>query len=405
MADTCFWFDEVGCIETCLEGSGIPPYGDFIQRAELTGPGGIDHFGRFVAIDGNTAMISVDKIPGAFPGDESGANNTVVYSNVDGTWTEGQTLSESQTMMVQDVIDDTAIFTTYRVTSTEFDTYLTAGVYVYRKTGGIWNQVQHLEASNPLEQNIFSSTAALSPDRQWLAMGVTNQTTGATSVLMYEWSGSGFVYHSEIISPDSLNDQFGDSIGLSSEGVMVVGAPGADGGGSNDGAAYIYALSGSSWSLIQTIYPTVNESATRFGYDASISSDATALVVGDQSSGASIYEFDGSTYSYVERRDPGGINGSLTFISDDGLTVIQNTNPLGTDSSAYVYQYDAEEPEWYLSQTITPDHPDLATEWIGIYGIHLRNGYLIAGSAVHESNDGLVDGPGYVYIYSRDPIA
>lgn len=403
MPDTCFWFDEVACIETCGGDAGpvIPPYGDFIQRAELTGPGTIDYFGLYVAIDGETAMISVSKDPDP---DEELADeslNTVVYTRSGETWTEGATLSETQTMQVRQVTGDLAIFTTY-------DGVDTGGVYVYQRSEGAWSKLQQLDEPNIDSDAITALTAAMSPDGEWLAVGYYNATEIATNpgyVLMYQWTGTNFAYTGRIDSPNSPgpHEQFGAAISMSQAGIMVIGAYNNDNAGSNDGAAYIYAESGGTWSLSQTITPTVNESSTGFGHSVGITADAAYLVVGDRRSGASIYELDG-TYSYIDRMDPGGTGNARAFISDDGLTVIQQTDPFGVDSTQYVNEWDSDLLEYSQTQSFQPDHPDLATVWVSIYGRDFRNGYLIHGAAEHETGDGLVDGPGYVYIYSRDPI-
>lgn len=403
MADTCFWTDEVRCIETCAEGGGgdIPPYGDFIQRAELTGPGQIDHFGYFVATDGQTAMIAVDKTPAVLDEDTSYSFNIVVYDNVEGTWTEGQTLSESQTMEVRQVIGDLAVFTTW-------DGVDTGGVYVYQRSGGTWSKLQQLDEPNVDTHNISAVAAAMSPDGEWLAVGYYDSTEIATNpgyVLMYQWTGTNFAYTGRIDSPNAPDfyENFGSAISMSQAGIMVIGAYNADNAGANDGIAYVYAESGGTWSLLQSISPTVNESSTGFGQSVGITADAAYLVVGDRRSGASVYELDG-TYSFVERMDPGSTSNTSAFISDDGLTVVQQVNPFATDSTQYINEWDSEFLEYYQSQSFNPDHPDLATAWIAIYGTDFRNGYLILGTAEHETGDGNVDGRGYVYIYSRDPI-
>ena len=404
MADTCFWTDEVRCIETCAEGGGgdIPPYGDFIQRAELTGPGTIDHFGYFVATDGQTAMIAVDKTPAVLDEDTSYSFNIVVYDNVEGTWTEGQTLSESQTMEVRQVIGDLAVFTTW-------DGVDTGGVYVYQRSGGTWSKLQLIDVPNVDSDIIFVREAAISPDGEWLAVGCSNDTDFFTDpgyVLMYQWNGTNFAYSGLITSPNAPDsyEAFGSAISMSQAGIMVIGSYIADNAGSNDGMAYVYAESGGTWSLLQSISPTINESSTGFGRSVGITADATRIVVGDNRSGASIYELDG-TYGFVDRTDPGSIDNARAFISDDGLTVVQQVNPFATDSTQYINEWDSEFLEYYQSQSFNPDHPELATDWIAISGTDFRNGYLILGAVKLEPGDGLVDGRGYVYIYSRDPIA
>ena len=84
--------------------------------------------------------------------------------------------------------------------------------------------------------------------------------------------------------------------------------------------------------------------------------------------------------------------------------MVQQVNPFATDSTQYINEWDSEFLEYYQSQSFNPDHPDLATAWIAIYGTDFRNGYLILGAVKLEPGDGLEGGRGYVYIYSRDPL-
>ena len=390
----CFWQNLVLTEEDCdVAEVVIPPWGDFIQRAELTGPGGIDYFGRYVAIDADTAIICyntniVPETPNIYA--------AVVYDNVDDVWTEGQTLSESQTMDVMQVAGDLAVF---RTRESGYTYPNQGGVYVYQKSGGTWSKLQQIDAPNLDDNDIYVEDAALSPDGEWLAFGC-DDSDGTEYVLMYEWNGSSFAYHSRIEAP-GYGDNFGRAVSLSSAGVLAVGARSNDDAGSNDGIVYIYELSGASWSLGQSITPTVNESSTRFGESVRLSSDANYLAVGDALSGVSVYELDG-TYGFVERIDHGAVGYANAKISDDGLTVIQPDNPFASDSTISVNEYD--EGSFFENQNFSPDHPDLLTAWIAIYGMDLRDGQLIVGCAEHETGEGLVDGQGFVYIYSRDPI-
>ena len=395
----CFWQNLVLTEEDCdAPVAEIPAFGDFIQRAELVGPGPVDYFGRWVAIDAETAMISVSKSPGADDSLADNSCNTVVYTNSGNVWTEGATLSETQTMEVRQVTGDLAVFTTY-------DDVDTGGVYVYQRSGGTWSNLQLIELPNSGD-TILALDAAMSPDGEWLAIGCYNQTDSATNpgyVRMYQWNGANFVYSSQIEAPNApgVYEYFGYALALSSTGVMLVGAYGNDDSGSNDGQVYVYALSGGSWGLDYAIGPTVNESSTRFGHSVAITADGIGAAIGDRRGGLSTYYDEGSGLTYEQRLDPGVIGVVGAQISDDALTTAQYTDGFAVDSLISINEYDA---GWSETQSFSPDHPDLATAWIAIYGSDMRDGQLIIGCAEHETGDGLIDGQGFVYIYSRDPI-
>ena len=182
---------------------------------------------------------------------------------------------------------------------------------------------------------------------------------------------------------------------------MLVGAYGNDDSGSNDGQVYVYALSGGSWGLDYAIGPTVNESSTGFGHSVAITADGIGAAIGDRRGGLSTYYDEGSGLTYEQRLDPGVIGVVGAQISDDALTTAQYTDGFAVDSLISINEYDA---GWSETQSFSPDHPDLATAWIAIYGSDMRDGQLIVGCVELETGDGLIDGQGFVYIYSRDPI-
>ena len=388
----CFWQDFTRTIEECDEAAFVvPPYGDFIERAELTGPGGIDEFGTYVAIDKETAMITFRDLGG------SENLEVVVYENVAEIWTEGVTLTESQDMQARTVSGDLAIFTTD-------DGAGQTGIYVYeRDAEGDWGKLQTLSTPNGDGDTLITQDAVMSADGEWIAHSILNITDSTYQVDMYKWGGSSFAYSSTLTEPDGagVNDGFGSAVALSTEGTLVVGADSDDAHGSNDGSAYVYTVSGTVWSLLQTIDPELNESSTRFGTSVAITADASMISVGDRRHGISTYLESGGSYTYDERMDPTGIGPTFTFLNDDALTVIGTSRPFALDSAIQVYEYDE---GFGLSEAITPSHPDIATAWIDFPDIDMRDGFLIVGAAEYGTGDGELDGQGYVYIYSRDPV-
>ena len=392
----CFWTALLRTEEDCdppePPPEPVPGSGDFIQRAELVGPGGIDEFGRFVAIDAGTAIIS-------FLHAGSGLYRAVVYEGVANVWTVGDTLSETQDLKVQQVAGDLAVFTTD-------DGVDTGGVYVYTKSGGSWAKLQQLNTPNPNSDNIEVMDAAISDDGEWLAVGVRNATLVATSpgyVDMYKWGGSNFVYSSRIESPNAPgpNEYFGWAVSLSSTGVLFVGAYANGDEGSNRGAGYTYTVSGTAWSLDETFYRSVSASSSRFGYSGMITANGEGLVVGDRVGGAEYYYHDGGGFVSDGVFDNGS-GGVGARIAEDVGTGAQFDAPFGSDAEVYIYEYD---DGYALTQTLTHDFTIIGGgNFIVVSDLDLRAGQLIFSMTEAESGDGLLDGQGYVYIYSRDPF-
>jgi hypothetical protein len=143
--------------------------------------------------------------------------------------------------------------------------------YIYtRSSGSVWSQQAYIKASNTQANDAFGGAVALSGDGRTLAVGAVgedsnapgvngvqgdNSASGAGAVYVYtgnsagEWPQQGYIK-----APNAaVNDAFGGSVALSSDGnALAVGASSEDGnatgvGGSQDdnsasgaGAAYLY---------------------------------------------------------------------------------------------------------------------------------------------------------------------
>ena len=82
-------------------------------------------------------------------------------------------------------------------------------------------------------------------------------------------------------SDKELNDRFGYSVSMNGDGTKVImGAYYEDTGGTDAGAAYIFAYDGSSWSQEGKIQASDPESNDNFGSSISMSGDGTKVIVG-----------------------------------------------------------------------------------------------------------------------------
>lgn len=149
--------------------------------------------------------------------------------------------------------------------------------YVFRDTGGTWAQEAYLKASNTTENDLFGSALAISVDGNRIAVGALNESSDSAAdpfseaaensgaVYIFERSGSTWMEQA-IVKPDviGVRDEFGTSVALNGAGNrLAVGAPQEDSGATavggsttdnsaeNTGAAYLFELSGSTWTQIE----------------------------------------------------------------------------------------------------------------------------------------------------------
>ena len=148
-----------------------------------------------------------------------------------------------------------------------------------------FNQVGDvLTASDAAASAQYGSAVAFNSTRTVLAVGARNSNAQKGKVYIYDVAaGVPTQRGSPITAPDgAIYDSFGDSLSLSDDGtVLAIGAPGWEGGLSNQGAVYVY-----DWTTVWTLRGgaplTASDAAAddAFGTAVSLSSTGAILAVG-----------------------------------------------------------------------------------------------------------------------------
>jgi len=248
-------------------------------KASNTGAG--DEFGDVVSlsVDGNTLVV------GAI-GEDSGATGISIDGSGEG---------------------DNAVVTS-------------GAVYVFSRTGNVWEQQAYVKASNTGTGDGFGSAVSLSGDGNMLVVGASGEDSGATgisidgsgedgntasgsgAVYVFSRTGTGNVWEQQTYvkaSNAGAGDRFGSAVSLSGDGsTLAVGAVGeasaatgvsTDGSGEDDdtagnsGAVYVFRRigTGSGWEQQAYVKASNTEAGDGFGYNAvSLSDDGNTLVVG-----------------------------------------------------------------------------------------------------------------------------
>jgi hypothetical protein len=233
----------------------------FSEQAKLTAPGAAagDFFGRSVAIQANTAVV------GAIGRDVSGR------------------------------VDQGA-------------------AYVFTRSGTTWSHQQALTASDGAAGDSFGFACAVSGD--WAAIGAPNADTGATlnhgAVYLYRRSGSSWSQITKLVHESSAtNDNFGFSVSMT-DNILVVGAYRRTvNGNANQGAAYVYVREGGSWRFLQQLTANGGTAQDLFGVAVHNSGD---LIIGGaigRSSSA------GAAYIYA-RQTNGNFSQVAQITANDG---------------------------------------------------------------------------------------
>ncbi|MBC8100378.1 MAG: hypothetical protein H7Y11_13120, partial [Armatimonadetes bacterium] len=121
--------------------------------------------------------------------------------------------------------------------------------YVFVRSGSIWTQQVLLTASDGAEEDFFGNSVALSGDGDTALVGASGDDVGTNSdqgaAYVFVRSDSSWTQQTLLTANDgAASDRFGSLVALSNDGmVTLVGTTGDDvGANTNQGSAYIIAL-------------------------------------------------------------------------------------------------------------------------------------------------------------------
>lgn len=182
-----------------------------------------------------------------------------------------------------------------------------AGVaYVYeRNAAGTWVEVAKLTPSNSVNNDRFGDSVAISGNLALVgASGVASNAPGAAYVYELDTAGT-WVEKATLAALDvTENDNFGVSVAISGNRV-IVGANGKNDDGSNSGAAYIYERNDAGvWIQVAKLTAFDADERDRFGSSVDINGDL-ALIGAPLNTHSNARDSTGS--AYVFRRKANGI--------------------------------------------------------------------------------------------------
>ena len=167
--------------------------------------------------------------------------------------------------------------------------------YVFTRTGSTWTQQARLVADDGTAVDRFGESVALSGNTilvgsVWSDVGATNNQ-GAAYVFVR--TGSTWVQQAKLVADDGgADDLFGVSVALHGN-TALVGANGVAGGG----AAYVFERSGSTWMQQAKLVAEDRSGGDQFGFVTALFGD-TALVGADWDNvGANVDQ--GSAYVFI----------------------------------------------------------------------------------------------------------
>jgi hypothetical protein len=315
----------------------------FTQTAPLAG----DHFGRSVALSASGAVALI----GAFGvNDDQGA--AYIFTPSGSTWTQKAMLTASDGAAgdlfgVSVAIDG---FNAY-VGAYKADVSGRAdqgAVYRFNQMGAItnWPQQRKFTAYDGAAGDLFgvsvaSGSSTLLIGARWANVN-GNPKQGAAYTYLPGPGGAGDELKLKLTGCGGEEDYFGESVALSDDGkIALIGAPFADVDGSvQQGAAFIFVHSGSTWTQSARLVATDGGVSDAFGRSVALSGDGHIALVGapwhngsgNNQGAAYMFDHTGAVWSqsnWSQLRkitDPEPLSeeyfGASVALSDDGNTVL-----------------------------------------------------------------------------------
>ena len=374
-----------------------------------------DRAGTAVAISGDTALVGSPRDGAPVATNRGSAAVFLRSANVwsqqailvasDGAVSDffGQSLAlDGNTAAVGSLGDDTA-------------TGSNAGsVYVFDRSGSTWSQTTRLDAGSATAGENFGQAVSLSGDT--LAASTSRATTAAGSlagrVSIYLRTTGSWALQQTIEAGDAAaSDQFGYSLAVDGDS-LIVGAPYRDEGAATDaGAAYTFTRSTGVWTQAQKLTAPAPQGLARFGWAVALSADLSLVgspaedtIAGIDAGTSYVYERNTGTWSLQTNLSNGEAGAGDRFgwsVALDGNTVVAGSRSddtvAGADTGS-VYVFTTDGSAWTLQTTILPGDAGVGD----LFGssVSLVGDSLAVGAPSHDATSIADSGAAYVWVRS-----
>ena len=254
-------------------------------------PQGGDGFGYATVVEGDVAVVGA----WAHSLTESNGGAAYVYRRDAGAWGAPDKLTPDVAqddhrfgIAVAVAGDDVLVAAHHDAT----EAWASGAVFVYQHDGSAWQQVQKITPGDGVDDGRFG-----------IAMAVSGTTalfgSRAGAAYVYVHDGSAWQAQQKLLASDGAgeDERFGGKVAVDGD-VAVLGAPTATLSVGEEGAAYVFVRTGTTWVEAQKLVATGGQAYDNFGEAVAISGDT--ILVG------SPYDDDGGPDAgavYVFRND------------------------------------------------------------------------------------------------------
>ena len=264
---------------------------------------------------------------------------------------------------------------------------------------------QLIDKPNGKTLDAFGRRVAISGDRAAVSADAEN-SMGA--VYAYELDGDSWTLAQKVLPADlEFLDRFGFSLVMEGS-TMIVGNPRDDDQAADSGSVVVFEHDGAQWAEITELTPSVGVELGQFGWSLALDGDVLVVgAIGDESPGenntgaAWVFRHDGTEWVEEQRLSVPGLDDfdelgfAVAVDGDDVFVAAVNDDGVGIDSGAvYTFSYDG--VEWNEGQKLVSG--DIAGgDWFG-WALDV-DGDLLAVSA--PQHDAAAENSGALYFFER----
>lgn len=375
-----------------------------------------DWFGRSVAISGDTVVVGSQATFATPNGLNNAIGSAYVFSRSGTTWTQQTKLTAADGTPNDDFGQSVAISGNTIIVGARNDVGTNAdqgSAYVFIRSGTTWMQQAKLIAADGAATDAFGRSVALEGDTA--IVGAYLDDVGANadqgSAYVFTRSGTTWTQKSKLTAADgAANDYFGFSVAVSGD-TAIIGVLLDDVGGKvNQGSAYVFTRSGTSWTQQAQLTAAGSAGSDYFGIAVALSGEtaivgATNTTVNGNSGQGVAYVFVRSANTWTEQAKfsaPDGaandsfgsavaLSGDIAIVGAEADSVFANTN----QGSAWAFFRVG--PKWLQGSRLLAS--DGAAGDIFGFSVAASGDTAVAGA----SNDDVGANPdqGSVYVFTR----
>lgn len=375
---------------------------DFVSETKLLAFDGAadDEFGFNVAIDGNTAVVGAHRADAGAIQDQG---SVYVFTGSGTDWNLQQKLTPSDGTNQNDfgssvAIQGDTIFVGAPARTIGFNAQQ-GKVYVFKRNGAVWTEQQSLIAGDGGNLDRFGDSVAL--DGDYAIIGASEDTLKG-SAYIFSNAGGNWTQQQKIAPADGNDsDDFGLNVSISGN-TVVIGAPGANGAGVREGAAYVYVRDGSSWSMQSKLVNSDAAGFQYFGFDVAISED-TVLVSKRGSAPVYVFVRNGTTWTEQQKLTPLDQSGRALFsVFRTSVAINRETAAIGwagdigkiSDQGA-VFTFERTGTVWTQSQSLIATD-GLVRDYLG-FSVALSDKAVISGAILDDEETRNSQGSAYIF--------